>query len=142
LIGNNTTAKPMKKKRRWAMDAIQPWRTVNVVPVGGIWSNRFRTNSGGALNDPCPAVLIQERGSQSRVVFATYCRGVLMPACDLPGYEESSPISGSRTHPYRPGAPPWERLDEIDPAQKVAEDAAAVQLAKSYILPPPQELRP
>lgn len=120
------------------MDTIRPWRTINVVPLAGTWSNRFRTKAGMALSDPCPAILIQEKGNETRTCFATYYRGLLFPACDQEGYEESSVISGSRTHPYRPDLPPWLRLDEPDPAQEAAAKAAAtVRTGTSYTLPAP-----
>jgi hypothetical protein len=84
--------------------------------------------------------MIQERGGESRVVFATYHNGVLIPAVETAGYEESSTAGGSRSLPYRPGPPPWELLDEVDPVAKVAADAAnAGYLVKSFTLPPPKE---
>jgi hypothetical protein len=122
------------KKRRWKkiMDAIRPWRTVNVVPLAGTWCNRFRTNDGKAINDPAPAILIQERGGETRTCFSTYYRGVLLPAIDMPGYEESSCIAGTRTNPHRPGKPPWELLDEPDPVRKAAEEAG-VLVGSSFV---------
>jgi hypothetical protein len=100
MIRDKTDRKPIKMKRRWRiMDTIKPWRTINVVPLSGTWSNRFRTKAGMALQDPCPAILIQERGGETRTCFATYYHGLLLPACDQEGYEDSSVISGSRTRP-------------------------------------------
>jgi hypothetical protein len=139
MIGKKTAAKPMKMRRRWRMSILQ-WRTVNVVPLAMPWSNRYRRADGRAIHDPCPGLMIQERGGESRVVFATYHNGVLIPAVETAGYEESSTAGGSRSLPYRPGPPPWELLDEVDPVAKVAADAAnAGYLAKSFTLPPPKE---
>jgi hypothetical protein len=107
------------------MNTVRPWKTVNVVPLAGTWCNRFRTKAGKAIQDPCPAILVQSRGNETRTAFATYNKGVLFAACDMPGYEESSCAGGPRANPYRPGQPPWLMLDEIDPAQKVADDIAA-----------------
>jgi hypothetical protein len=116
----------IKRTARSVMTTIKPWRTIAVVPLAGTWCNRFRTNDGKAINDPAPAILIQERGGETRTCFSTYYRGVLLPAIDIPGYEESSCIAGTRTNPHRPGKPPWELLDEPDPVRKAAEEAAAV----------------
>jgi hypothetical protein len=116
------------------MNTVRPWRTINVIPLAGTWCNRFRRNDGRMLLDPCPGLLIEERGGESRVAFATYHRGLVFAACDMPGYEESSCAGGPRATPYRADLPPWLMLDEIDPAQKVADDIAArVPLATTWI---------
>jgi hypothetical protein len=136
----NKTAKPMKTKRRWSMSVLQ-WQTVNVVALAGTWGCRYRRSDGRTLLDPCPGVLIQKRGGESRAVFATYHNGVLIPAIETAGFEEATCAGGSRSNPYRPGAPPWELLDEVDPvAQTTEQAAAAAKLAHSYILPPPKEI--
>lgn len=117
MIGNKTELNPMKLQRKWRiMDAIKPWKTANAVALAGTWSNRFRNNDGRALTDPCPCVLIQERGSVTRAVFGTYLNGEIMPACEMEGYEDSS--TSPRTSPHRSDKPPWLRLDEIDPVRK------------------------
>lgn len=98
------------------MTTIHPWQTTNVVPLPTAWCNRYRLRDGRFLTDPCPAVLIQERAGVTRVVFATFARGVLFPAIETTGFEESSPTSGPRR---TDDIPPWEKLDEKDPAQQV-----------------------
>jgi hypothetical protein len=119
------------------MDAVRPWRTVNVVPLSATWSNRFRTNDGRAINDPCPALLVQERGGETRVVFASYANGEVFPACQMAGYEDSS--STSRVNPHRADEPPWMRLDERDPVQ-TATDKAANAMREAFVLPPPRNI--
>jgi hypothetical protein len=86
------------------------------------------------IHDPCPAILVQERGGESRAAFATYYCGELFAAIDTNGYEESSCAGGPRSVPYRADRPPWELLDEEDPVKKAAEEAArGVPLASSFI---------
>lgn len=109
------------------MNAIHPWKTINVVPLPTPWVNRYRFRDGRPLTDPCPAVLIQERGGETRTVFATFAKGVLFPAVDTPGYEDSSPASGPRR---MEDTPPWERLDEKDPAQQAV---AGKSLIRSFV---------
>jgi hypothetical protein len=117
----------IKRTARRIMSTMKPWRTVNLVPLAGVWSNRYRRRDGLAItNDPCPGVLIQERGDETRTCFATYYRGLIFPAIETDGYEESTCAGGPRANPYRAGQPPWLLLDEVDPAQKVANEAAAV----------------
>ncbi|MFZ0118106.1 MAG: hypothetical protein WAL99_01375 [Pseudonocardiaceae bacterium] len=110
----------LKKTARRIMDKVNPWRTVNVVPLPGTWTNRYRTNSGEMILDPCPAVLVQERGGETRATFATFDKGFLFPAVDTAGYEESSCSAGRP--PHRADKAPWEMIDEIDPEQKVKDE--------------------
>jgi hypothetical protein len=143
MIRDKDRSKAHKMKRKWrVMDAITlSWKTSNVVPLPGTWCNRYRRHDGRIILDPCPALLVQERGNDRRTCFATYHKGLLFPALDTDGYEESN-CSG-RTIPYRANEPPWELLDEIDPAAKVADEAAnAKYLANSFVLPAPRETHP
>ncbi|HEX5348525.1 MAG TPA: hypothetical protein VFW64_15695 [Pseudonocardiaceae bacterium] len=90
--------------------------------------------------DPCPGLVIQERGGETRVAFATYYEGLIFPAVETAGYEDSSTAGGPRSNPYRPGLPPWLLLDEIDPVAKVAAEAAnAGYLASSFVQKLPEE---
>jgi hypothetical protein len=85
------------------------------------------------LLDPCPAILLQSRGGETRTVFATFEHGHLFAACDTKGYEESTVAGGARPNPYRADRPPWELLDEEDPATKVANEvAASTPLAQTW----------
>lgn len=119
------------------MNALRPWKTVSVVPLAGVWANRFRRKDGRMILDPCPGLLIQERAGESRAVFATYHQGILMPACEMDGFEEASCAGGPRANPYRADLPPWQLLDEIDPVQKAAGEAAAgTPLATSWVKTP------
>lgn len=64
-----------------------------------------------------------------------------MPACEMDGYEESSPVGGPRANPYRADLPPWQMLDRVDPVQKAMDEAAAaVQTGASYIIPAPEAI--
>jgi hypothetical protein len=137
MIGIKTAANRKPTRMRRLMNAIKPWRTVNVVPLAGTWANRYRRKDGRMIIDPCPGILIQERAGETRTCFATYYRGLIMPAIETDGYEESSCAGGPRATPYRADLPPWLVLDEVDPAQKVADEVAAGEpLAKSFIFAP------
>jgi hypothetical protein len=139
MIIKKTTAKPAKMRRKLSIMSILQWKTTSVCPLAGTWGNRYRRTDGRIIMDPAPCLLLQQRGADSRAVFATYENGVLIAACDTKGYEESSCISGSRTHPYRPGPPPWELLDEEDPAKQTDEQAAAAaKVRESFISAPPR----
>jgi hypothetical protein len=119
------------------MNTIRPWKTISVVPLSGTWANRYRQTNGTGkmILDPCPAILVQERGGETRTAFATYHHGLLFAACDTPGYEENSCAGGPRATPYRPDKPPWECLDESDPMQKIADEAGE-PIAKSFVFGP------
>jgi hypothetical protein len=136
MIGKKTTVsirKPMKRAFRRIVNAIQ-WKTINVVPLPGIYANRYRMRDGRMLLDPCPAILVQSRGGETRAVFATFEKGHLFPAVDTAGYEESSTAGGSRPNPHRADRPPWKLLEEEDPATKVAKEiAASTPLAQTWV---------
>jgi hypothetical protein len=118
------------------MDTIKPWRTISVVPLSGTWANRYRQNNDKIIHDPCPCILVQERGgNETRTALATYHRGLLFAACDTLGYQESGCAGGPRSLPYRPDKPPWECLDEPDPMQKIADEAGE-PIAKSFVFGP------
>jgi hypothetical protein len=114
--------------------SVLQWKTVNVVPLPGVYANRYRRSDGRVILDPAPAILVQSRGGEVRAVFATYEKGHLFAAVDTAGYEESTVSSGSRPSPYRADRPPWECLDEEDPTKKVADDIASrVPLATTWV---------
>jgi hypothetical protein len=72
----------MKMFRR-IVNAIQ-WKTINVVPLPGIYANRYRMRDGRMLLDPCPAILLQSRGGETRTVFATFERKHSAPVMGCP----------------------------------------------------------
>jgi hypothetical protein len=136
MIDKNSAANRKPTRMRRLMNTIKPWKTVSVIPLSSGWSNRYRRADGRIIIDPCPGLVIQERGGESRVAFATYHEGLVFPAVETAGYEESSTAGGPRSNPYRAGLPPWLLLDEVDPVAKAAAEAASgVKLATSFVLP-------
>jgi hypothetical protein len=110
-----------KGRYRTIMNALHPWKTIYVCPLPTTWANQFLRTDGRAILDPAPCLIVQERGGQTRTVFATYFRGELLAACDQPGYQESTTIGAGG--PRRSGAPPWQCLDDPDPVQRAFDQS-------------------
>lgn len=90
------------------------WRTVNVVALPAGWANEYDVGDDEKFIEPCPALLVQERHGHTRVVFATYCNGLLAAACDHPLYHDSTPPHPNVKPPRRNGPAPTEKTKRAD----------------------------
>jgi hypothetical protein len=90
------------------------WRIVNVVALPAGWSNEYDIGDDEKFIEPCPALLVQERHGQVRVVFAAYSGGLLEPAINNPLYHDSAPPYPTVKPPRRTGPPPTEKTKRAD----------------------------
>jgi hypothetical protein len=84
----------------------QEWRTIAVIALPAGWANQYRTDNGAAFIEPAPALLLQQSGSDARVVFASYVDGCLTPACDNSTYLDSLPPPDPAARPPKRTGPP------------------------------------
>jgi hypothetical protein len=82
------------------------WVTIGVTALPAGWANRYRTDNGETFIEPAPGLLLQQSGSEVRVVFATYENGCLTPVVDNANYCESYIVPDAVARPPKRTGPP------------------------------------